>query len=107
MAQMKLIPFEEVEDQILGKKGTPKREAYEAKLEAEIKAYHIGEAIKQARQSQNLSQEQLGELMGVKKSQISKIESGRNITIATMSRAFKAMGIAASLNFGGTQVALW
>lgn len=66
MVQMKLIPFDALQDKRLGKIGTPKRDAFEAKATQEITAYHIGEAIKLARQSHNLSQEQLGELMGVK-----------------------------------------
>ena len=37
----------------------------------------IGGAIRQAR---HLTQEQLGELVGVKKAQISKIENGCNVT---------------------------
>lgn len=104
---MKLTSFDVLQDKHLGKVGTPKRDAFEAKLREEITAYHIGEAIKLARQSHNLSQEQLGELMGVKKAQVSKIESGRNVTFATITRAFRAMGIPASLNFDDIQVALW
>lgn len=107
MAQMKLTSFDALQDKRLGKIGTPKRDAFEANTNQETIAYHIGEAIKLARQSHNLSQEQLGELMGVKKAQVSKIESGRNVTFATITRAFQAMGVSASLNFGDIQVALW
>ena len=35
----------------------------------------LGQAIKQARQERNLTQEQLGDLVGVQKAQISKIEN--------------------------------
>jgi transcriptional regulator with XRE-family HTH domain len=35
----------------------------------------LGQAIKQARQERNLTQAQLGELVGVPKAQISKIEN--------------------------------
>ena len=56
-----------------------------------------------------LTQEQLGELMGVKRAQISKIESGKSITYSTIVRAFKAMGVkTASLDMGAMgKVALW
>jgi transcriptional regulator with XRE-family HTH domain len=37
----------------------------------------LGSAIKQARKERNLTQQQLGELVGVKKAQISKIENSR------------------------------
>lgn len=40
----------------------------------------IGEAIKQARKEKNLTQEQLGVLMGVQRSQVSRIERGHNLT---------------------------
>ena len=65
-----------------------------------------GQAIQRIRKECGMTQEQLGELMGVKKARVSKIENGHNITISTMARAFKAMGIPASLNLGGIQVAL-
>ena len=69
----------------------------------------VGEAIKQTRQQQNLTQKQLGERMGVQEAQISKIESGKSITYATIVRAFKALGAkTASLDLGTMgRVALW
>ena len=107
VGDMKLYSFEEILDEDLGKIGTPTRDAFEAEAEAEIHAYHIGEAIRQARKSMRLTQQQLGELMGVQRAQISKIESGRNISFATIARAFKAMGIPANLSFGGVSMSLW
>ena len=61
----------EIEDEFIGVKGTPKRDKYEA----DLNAFLIGVDIKQPREARNLTQEQLGELMGVKRAQISKIES--------------------------------
>lgn len=107
IGEMKLYSFDEVLDEDLGKKGTPKRDTFEAEVEAEVRAYHIGEAIKQARKKKNLTQQQLGELMGVQRAQISKIESGKNLNISTIARAFKAMGIPANLAFGGVSLSLW
>lgn len=103
----KYAALEELEDKYIGEVGTPRRDAYEESLQVEIKAYHIGEAIKQARLQQDLTQEELGERMGVQRAQISKIESGRNLTFSTIARAFKALGIHAELSAGGMKVALW
>ncbi len=107
---MNLTPFENVLDDFYGKVGTPERDAHEAKVTEAINAYKLGEAIKKARLQQNLTQEQLGEKVGVKKSQISKLESGKCIiTLPTMSRVFRALGIAtATLDLGvGGKIALW
>lgn len=95
---------DEIKDEFIGKAGTPEREAYEAELKASL----IGEAIKRAREEKNLTQAQLGEMIGVQRAQISKIESGRNVTFATIARIFKAMGINAKLDLGALgRVALW
>lgn len=104
---MKYATLEELEDKYIGKIGSPRRDAYEESLQGEIHAYHIGEAIKQARLKQDLTQEELGVRMGVQRAQVSKIESGRNLTFTTIARAFKALGIPAELSFGGMKVSLW
>lgn len=104
---MEYTSLEELEDKYVGKIGTPRRDAYEESLQEEIHAYHIGEAIKQARLRQSLTQEELGARMGVQRAQISKIESGRNLTFGTIARAFKALGIPAELSAGGVKLALW
>ncbi|MBC8625774.1 MAG: helix-turn-helix domain-containing protein [Alloprevotella sp.] len=109
IGNMKLYSFEEVKDELIGKVGTPERDEHERKVAEAVHAYHIGEAIKKARLLQNLTQEQLGERVGVKKAQISRLERGYSITIPTMSRVFKALGIStATLDLGiGGKVALW
>lgn len=109
VGNMKLYTFEEVLDKQLGKKGTPRRDAHELRVEEALHAYRIGEAIKKARLKQNLTQEQLGERIGVKRAQISRLEKGYSITIPTMSRVFRALGIAsASLDLGNLgKVTLW
>lgn len=99
---MKLYTHEEMLDRIVGKKGTQRRDA----MESELQSFLIGEAIKQARKQKNLTQEQLGELMGVQRAQVSRIESGHNLTIGTIVRAFKAMGIPAAFSFGGESLSL-
>lgn len=109
IGNMKLYSFEEVKDELIGKVGTPERDEHDRKVAEAVHAYHIGEAIKKARLLQNLTQEQLGERVGVKKAQISRLERGYSITIPTMSRVFKALGIStATLDLGiGGKVALW
>ena len=55
------------------------------------------------------TQDELGERMGVKKSFVSKIESGKGIAYSTIMRAFKALGAeTATLDLGKLgRVALW
>lgn len=104
MAIMKYYTEGEALDKVLGEKGTPLRNQYEA----DMNAFLIGEAIKKARQSKNLTQEELGAMIGVKKSQVSRIEKGSNITFATMAKIFRAMGISANFEMAGIgKVALW
>lgn len=109
LGNITLYSLEEITDEVFGKKGTPERDAMEAQLKEEIDAYHVGEAIRKAREAQNLTQEQLGARIGVQKSQISKLERGKSITLTSLTRVFKALGIAtASLDLGGLgKVALW
>ncbi len=98
---MKLHTLEELTDRDIGPVGTPKRDAFERKLAAELHAYHVGEAIKQAREANNLTQEQLGERLGVHRAQICRLESGKSITFASMMRVFKALGVQVSLDMKG------
>ena len=109
MAQMKLIPADDMKDKLWGKRGTPEREAMETKLKEDVNAYIVGEAIRKARLAQNLTQEQLGERIGVKRAQISRLERGYSITIPTMRRVFKALGVVtATVDLGiAGKVALW
>lgn len=110
MNEMKFTSADTLVDELWGKVGTDERDAMEARLKEEADAYFIGEAIKSARLSQCLTQEELGAKVGVKRSQICKLEKGKcAITIPTMSRVFKALGVAtATLDLGiAGKVALW
>ena len=108
MEEMKLTTFEDFEDKNFGKVGTPQRDAFEKKVEAAVQAYRIGEAIRQARKANHLTQAELGERVGVQKAQISRLERGHGITFATMARIFKAMNVPACLDMAGIgKVALW
>ncbi len=105
---MKLTTLSELEDEVLGPIGTPERDDYEAKLAEELHAYHVGESIKQARLSKHLTQAELGERLGMHKSQVSRLESGKSITLNSMMRVFKTLGVECTLDMKGIgRVALW
>lgn len=85
---MNTISVTELKDRSLGKIGSPRRDKYEQELKAEI----LAEQIKQLRIERNLTQEQLGKLVGVQRSQISKLENNTgNITLETLLRVFGAL----------------
>jgi HTH-type transcriptional regulator/antitoxin HipB len=85
---MKSYSLAEMKDKYVGKKGTAVRDQYEYELRMDV----LGQMIKTARQERNLTQEQLGELVGVQKAQISKLESSANsATIDTILKVFKAL----------------
>ena len=91
---LKTYSLEEMLDKHIGKLGTPKREAFENELRLDL----LGEAIKQARKDRNLTQEQLGLLVGVKKAQISKLENSlTDARFETIIKVFKALN--AKVNF--------
>ena len=91
---MKSYTLDQAEDLLIGKKGTEERDEYEFELKLEL----IGDMIKTARKKRKLTQEQLGELVGVKKAQISRLENSTgNVTLETVMRIFNALG--AKLNF--------
>ena len=85
---MKTYSLEELTDKYIGEKGTKRRDEFENELRLDL----LGQAIKQARQERNLTQEELGELVGVKKAQISKIEnSTTDARFTTVLRVFQAI----------------
>ena len=88
MRTTKYKRFEELEDKYFGKIGTPERDDYEFDLKMEL----IGEKIKQLRLRNNMTQTQLGELIGVKRAQISKLENGNHsASVSTIMKVFQAM----------------
>jgi DNA-binding XRE family transcriptional regulator len=92
--EIKSYSLAEMKDKYIGKFGTKEREEYEYELSMDV----LGKMIKTARQERNLTQEQLGEIVGVQKSQISKLESSTNsATIDTIIKVFKALK--ADINF--------
>ncbi len=101
MEKIKLYTMNELLDRDLGPIGTPKRDEFEQELADELHAYRVGEAIKKAREAQKLTQAELGERMGVQRSQVCRIESGKSITLASMMRAFRALGVQVALDMKG------
>ena len=92
---LKTISLDEVIDKHIGKSGTPKREAFENELRLDL----LGEAIKQARKERHLTQEELGQLVGVKKAQISKIENSvTDARFETILKVFKALNAKVSFD---------
>ncbi len=99
MEKMKVYSQEEMLDRTLGPKGTPERDEYDA----QVKDYLVGLAIRRAREAQNLTQEQLGERIGVQRARISSIEKGTNLRLSTLRRIFTALGMEVNLSIGDMQ----
>lgn len=92
--ELKTYSFTEMKDKYIGEVGTKERDEYEYELRMDV----LGKMIKTARQERNLTQEELGKLVGVQKAQISKLESSANsATIGTILKVFKALK--AEINF--------
>src|SRR5690606_14515534 len=92
--KFKTVSLDSMIDKYIGQRGTEKREAFENELRIDL----LGEAIKRARKERQLTQEQLGELVGVQKAQISKIENSvKNARLETILKVFEALG--AKVNF--------
>ncbi len=58
---------------------------------------NIGALIRNERTRRGLTQEELGEKVGVGKAQISKIERGRGLTIKTVTKVLEALDLSASV----------
>jgi len=92
--KLRIYTLEEAKDKHLGGIGSDKRDKYEYELRLDL----LGEMIKKTRKERHLTQSQLGEMIGVQKSQISRIErNAKNVTIETILRVFRALK--AKVNF--------
>jgi len=92
--KLRIYTLDEAKDKHLGVIGTEKRDKYEYELRLDL----LGIMIKKARKERHLTQSQLGEMIGVQKSQISRIENNaKNVTIETILRVFRALK--AKVNF--------
>lgn len=85
---MKTYSLEELTDKYIGEKDSNERNQFEFELKADI----LGEMIKKARKEKNLTQEELGKLVGVQKAQISKIENNtKDVRFSTIMKVFSAL----------------
>lgn len=91
---MKSYTLEEAKDKYIGKRGSERRDNYEQELKIDL----LGKAIRNARKERNLTQEQLGKLVGVKKAQISRIENHlTDARFETILKVFRSLN--AKVNF--------
>lgn len=93
--EIKTYSLAEMKDKYIGNVGTKERDEYEYELRMDV----LGKMIKTARLERNLTQEELGKLVGVQKAQISKLESSANsATVDTILKVFKALKAEISFN---------
>jgi len=85
---MKMVSLESLTDKHIGKRGTKSRTKFEQELSLEILAH----TIRTARLEKELSQAELGKIVGVQKSQISKIENSlTDARLSTLLKVFEAL----------------
>ena len=78
-----IVTFDEHIDQRYGKIGTKKRTEFEIKA----KSFAIGEILRDARKEAQMTQEELAQKTGTRKSFISRIENGHSdIQLSTLYR---------------------
>jgi DNA-binding XRE family transcriptional regulator len=86
--ELKTYSLVDMKDKFIGVLGTAERDEYEHELSMDV----LGKMIRSARRERHLTQEELGQLVGVQKAQISKLESSANsATIDTILKVFKAL----------------
>ena len=81
--------FDDLLDAEYGNVGTPERD----KFDDEAQTFCLAECLKDERKKAGLTQEQLAERIGTKKSYISKLENGHaDIQLSTLFRIFNGLG---------------
>jgi DNA-binding XRE family transcriptional regulator len=89
-----ITDFEDLLKDKYGKIGTPKRDKYDT----DSLAFRLGVMLKEARKEAHITQEQLAERTGTKKSYISRIERGQSdIQISTYYKLIE-IGLGKQLN---------
>lgn len=89
-----ITDFEDLLREKYGEKGTPERD----KFEADSLAFRLGVMLKEARKESKITQGQLAEKTGTKKSYISRIENGQSdIQISTYCKLIET-GLGKHLN---------
>jgi len=93
--ELKMFTLDQIKNEFIGEKGSEKRNLYEQELQLEV----LGDLIKKVRLERNLTQEELGKLIGVQRAQISKLENNTtNVTLDTILRVFSALKAKVSFN---------
>lgn len=88
-AIMNSSTFDELLDAEYGKIGTPERDKYED----DAQTFILAECLKDERKKAGLTQEQLAERIGTKKSYISKLENGHvDVQLSTLFRILNGLG---------------
>lgn len=91
---MECTTLDEILDVEYGKPGTPEREQFDRETEA----FCLAETLKEERLRAGLTQEQLAERIGTKKTYISRIENGKSdVQLSTLFRIFEGLGRRVSL----------
>ncbi len=90
--------FDELLDIKYGEIGSEKRDKFEEKAQYFV----ISEMLKEARKEANMTQQQLAEKIGTKKSYISRLENGKcDVQLSTLYRIFEfGLGKRVTLSFG-------
>jgi ribosome-binding protein aMBF1 (putative translation factor) len=89
-----ITDFEDLLNEKYGEKGTPARDKYES----DSLAFRLGVMLKEARSQAKITQEELAEKTGTKKSYISRIERGKSdIQVSTYQRLIE-LGLGKHLN---------
>ena len=92
--ELEMFTFDQIKDEFIGEIGTEKRTQYEQELQLEV----LGDMIRKVRLKRNLTQEELGKLIGVQRAQISKLENNfTNARFDTIIKVFNALN--AKVNF--------
>jgi DNA-binding XRE family transcriptional regulator len=79
--KINISTWTEIKDRVYGEKGTERRD----NLERDAESFKIGLLLKKARESQHLTQEELGKRIDKKRTYISRVENdGSNITLSTL-----------------------
>ncbi len=93
--ELEMFTLDQIKDEFIGEAGTEKRTRYEQELQLEV----LGEMIRTVRLERNLTQEELGKLVGVQRAQISKLENNTtNVTMETILKVFAALKAKVSFN---------
>jgi len=94
MKELELTPIEDLITEDFGAEGTPTR----MEFDAEVDAFIIGERLKEERLKAGLTQEELADKIGTKKSYISRVENGHaDIQVSTLIKIFLGLGRKVSL----------